>query len=341
MNLSLNREALDTLRGGKSLLAFSGGVDSSALLFLLRDKGIEFDIALVNYQTRLESRQEEEYAISLAKRFSIKAHTVKAPKFHNNFEKRARDFRYGFFKSLIGRYGYDNLITAHQLNDQLEWLLMRLVKGAGLVELLGLAPVVERDGYRVVRPLLNISKGELLSYLDREGHRYFIDESNSDVRYERNYFRREFSDRLIGEYREGIIRSFEYLNRDRDIVLSGYRELYSHREFHIIKIGGLHHKVRVVDIYLKRLGYLLSSAQRREVERGDSIVIGGVWAIEHIDNLLYIAPYIRESMPKQFKERCRLLRIPPKVRGYIYSIGLYESLDLISKAISYCDSNPK
>jgi len=41
---------------------------------------------------------------------------------------------------------------------------MRLVKGAGLVELLGLAPVVERDGYRVVRPLLNISKGELLSY---------------------------------------------------------------------------------------------------------------------------------------------------------------------------------
>ncbi len=71
------------------------------------------------------------------------------------------------------------------------------------------------------------------------------------------------------------------------------------------------------------------------------MVIGGVWAIEHIDNLLYIAPYIRESMPKQFKERCRLLRIPPKVRGYIYSIGLYESLDLISKAISYCDSNPK
>ncbi len=53
----------------------------------------------------------------------------------------------------------DNLITAHQLNDQLEWLLMRLVKGAGLVELLGLAPVVERDGYRVVRPLLNNRRG--------------------------------------------------------------------------------------------------------------------------------------------------------------------------------------
>jgi len=59
VNLSLNREALDTLRGGKSLLAFSGGVDSSALLFLLRDKGIEFDIALVNYQTRLEEPDRE------------------------------------------------------------------------------------------------------------------------------------------------------------------------------------------------------------------------------------------------------------------------------------------
>jgi len=318
LSIKIDDEVLEELKEKKNLLAFSGGVDSSALFFLLRDKGIDFDISLVNYQTRKESLLEEEYAKSLAKRYNILAHIIKAPKFNSNFEKKARDFRYSFFESLIKKYKYNNLITAHQLNDQLEWFLMRLTKGAGFVELLGFSKISKRKNYNIVRPILNISKDELLNYLNSNGYKYFIDRSNSNLKYERNYFRIKFSNSLINKYRDGIKRSFEYMQKDKEVFLSGYREIFNYKKLYIIKLLEKNLKIRVIDIYLKKLGYLLSSAQRAEIEKRNSIVIGGVWAIEIVDNLIYISLYVKIKMPKNFKERCRILKIPPKSRGYIY-----------------------
>jgi tRNA(Ile)-lysidine synthase len=110
---------IDELNSGKNLLAFSGGVDSSALFFLLLENQIKFDIALVNYGIREQSIKEQTYALTLAKRYKLKAYTIQSPQFDNNFEKNARDFRYKFFNKIIKREKYTNLITAHQLNDQM------------------------------------------------------------------------------------------------------------------------------------------------------------------------------------------------------------------------------
>ena len=191
----LELENLELLKNRKNLLAFSAGVDSSALLFLLLEHNISFDIALVNYGLREQSKEEEAYTLELAQKYNLKAHITHAPTFENNFEKNARDFRYAFFDRLM--QNYDNLLTAHQLNDQLEWFLMRLTKGAGTTELLGLEPVSQRKDYRVVRPLLQHSKEELLEYLNKHQHHYFIDESNIDEKYERNHFRKNFSNKLL------------------------------------------------------------------------------------------------------------------------------------------------
>jgi tRNA(Ile)-lysidine synthase len=177
-----------------------------------------------------------------------------------------------------------------------------------------------------VRPLLDISKEELLEYLNRNGYKYFIDKTNSDIRYERNYFRREFSDKLIEKYRDGIRRSFEYLNRDKEILLDGYSKIYSYKKLYILKLKNRNQIERVADIYLKRLGYLLSSAQREEIKNKKSIVVGGLWVVEVVDDLLYISPYIKTTMPKRFKEECRVLKIPPKVRGYIYRESILDSI---------------
>ena len=129
----------------KNLLAFSAGVDSSALFFLLLENNIPFDIALVNYGTRENSNKEEGHAQALAGKYHLTCHTIKAPKFTSHFEKNARDFRYSFFGELIEKYHYDILLTAHQLNDQLEWLLMRLTKGAGTSELIGMTGTILRS----------------------------------------------------------------------------------------------------------------------------------------------------------------------------------------------------
>jgi len=306
------------LKGKKNLLAFSAGVDSSALFFLLLEHGIKFDIALVNYGTRETSDKEEINAKALAKKHKLYCHSIKAPSFHSHFEKQARDFRYQFFESLITIEGYDTLITAHQLNDQLEWLLMRLTKGAGLSELIGLEKVSQREKYTLVRPLLAYTKEELQTYLQNNGHPYFIDESNRDEKYERNLFRKQFADPLMKEYKEGIKRSFDYLREDKKQLEANFETLFVHKELRIIKLHTPASKTRAADLALKELGYLLSASQRQEIENEVSLVIGGKWAVELQDNLLYIAPYTTTDMPKKFKEVCRTNAIPTKIRPYLY-----------------------
>lgn len=313
----LNLDATN-LQNKNNLLAFSAGVDSSALFFLLLENNIKFDIAIVDYGVREQSKKEVAHAKALAKKHKLFCHNIKAPKFDTHFEKRARDFRYEFFDSLVTIEGYDNIITAHQLNDQLEWLLMRLSKGAGLSELLGLEPIIQKESYTLLRPLLSYSKDELLDYLHTHRHPYFIDESNFDEKHERNKFRKQFSNALLHEYKEGIKRSFDYLRADKASLQSGFETIYTYKSLHIIKLHDMHSKVRAADITLKKLGYLLSASQRREIDKETSLVIGGEWAVSLQDNLLYIAPYTHTDMPKTFKEKCRINKIPAKVRAYYF-----------------------
>ncbi len=302
----------------KNLLAFSGGIDSSALFFLLIEHDIPFDIAIVDYGLRAESREEIAHAKALAERYELRCYTVQAPHFKSHFEQQARAFRYRFFENLIQEHGYDTLLTAHQLNDQLEWLLMRLGRGAGVSELIGLAPVSQREGYTLVRPLLEYSKEELLEYLQAHNYPYFIDSSNSDERYERNYFRKQFSDPLLAAHKEGIRQSMRYLREDKQRLEADFETLYRDKALYIITLHHPQAKAKAADQTLKKLGYLLTAAQRKEIAKEQSLVIGGVWAIEEQQGLLYIAPYRTADMPKSFKEQCRIAKIPAKIRPYLY-----------------------
>jgi len=312
--------SIDTtlLQSKKNLLAFSAGVDSSALFFLLIQHNIPFDIAIVDYAVRGQSKKEIEHAQMLAKQYDLQYFTATAPKFESHFEANARNFRYDFFETLIKEYGYANLLTAHQLNDQLEWFLMRLTKGAGISELIGLEPVSQRDGYTLIRPLLGYSKEELLSYLKENQYPYFIDESNSNERYERNRFRKRFSDPLITQYKEGIKRSFAYIRQDKETLESTYEIIFREKKLTIVKLYNDTMKAKAADMLLKEFSYLLSASQRQQIEKEKSLVIGGEWAVEERDNLLFIAPYLTMNMPKDFKERCRIRNIPAKIRPYLF-----------------------
>jgi tRNA(Ile)-lysidine synthase len=302
-----------------NLLAFSAGIASAGRVFLLIENSIPFDIAIVDYGLREQSKEEVAHARALAERYNLTCYTAEAPLFETHFEQQAREFRYGFFEGLIREHGYDTLLTAHQLNDQLEWLLMRLTKGAGVSELLGLEPISQREGYTLIRPLLEYSKEELLSYLREQKHPYFVDSSNSDERYERNHFRKQFSDPLLSQYKEGIRRTLTYLRNDKADLTDQFTTLFAHQELRILKLHTTQAKAKAADLALKELGYLLSASQRREISKEQSLVIGGVWAIEQQENLLYIAPYLSTEMPKQFKEQCRTAKLPTKIRPYLFT----------------------
>jgi len=313
----------NSLTSSKNLLAFSAGVDSSALFFLLIENQIPFDIALVNYALREESQAEEAYALSLAEEYNVAVYIAKAPQWNNNFEANARAFRYKFFHSLIDEHHYTNLLTAHQLNDQLEWFLMRLSKGAGVSELIGLEPSTLRytpsgNPFYLTRPLLASTKEELLSYLKSHNHHYFIDKSNSQKKYERNRFRANWSDGLIAEYAEGIARSFEYLREEKHLLAEGIETTVRIKELRVLHLASSRLRSKGADQALKELGYLLSSKQREEIAHKKSIVIGGKWAVVYQNSRLYIAPFTTTPMPKMFKELCRVSAMPIKIRSYCY-----------------------
>ena len=215
----LETSALDTLKDKKNLLAFSAGIDSTALFFLLLKHGIKFDIAIVNYHTRLQSDDEVKYAKELSKRHDLKCYTLDAPKIEKNFEAKAREIRYNFFEETINSHDYDNLITAHHLGDGFEWMLMQFCKGAGCAEIAGMLKEQNRGYYTLVRPLLHLEKQELLDYLDKYKIKYFVDESNLNKEIKRNSFRHNHSAPLLDKYLSGIKKSFDYIDQDRESLI--------------------------------------------------------------------------------------------------------------------------
>ena len=318
INLQINEK--------KNLLAFSGGIDSTALFFLLLEKGIPFDIAIVDYNVREQSKDEVSYAKELATKYN-KNCFVKSVILENfsNFEKEARDIRYKFFEELIYKYSYENLITAHQLNDKLEWFLMQLTKGAGLVELIGLDEKTSKENYTILRPLLNSSKNELLSFLNKKDINYFIDESNHDEKYKRNHFRNRFSNELIENFESGIKKSFEYLQNDLDSMNIDFKPVFSKNELEVFKnLSDDNLNIKVIDKSLKRRGLLISKAQRDEILNQKELTISHKINIAIVADKIYICPECKVTMDKQFKEKCRVKKIPKNIRAYLFK----ESIEL-------------
>jgi len=314
----LSEKTLNLLRRSKNLLAFSGGVDSTALFFILKEYDVDFDIALVNYKTRKNSDAEEEYAKELAKKYSKKAFTKRVSLPSSNFEHNARAVRYGFFKEIIKKEGYETLITAHQLNDRLEWFFMQFSKGAGVVELLGFEEIREREFYTLVRPLIRISKEELSEFLETNKIKYFVDETNADEKYKRNFIRKNFSDPFLKLYKEGVLKSFEYLQKDKERVYK-LKILHKEKDFYILeRKKDDTESIREIDEILKRLGVLLSKKSKEEILKRKEIVVSHKIAVAIKEREIFIAPFVKAKMSKEFKEKCRILKIPPKIRPYLY-----------------------
>ncbi len=319
---------LESIKEKKNLLAFSGGVDSSALFFILLENKIPFDIAIVDYNVRAQSKDEISYAKQLAEKYN-KRIFIKEVKLENcsNFEKKARDIRYSFFENLIKEYGYQNLITAHQLNDKLEWFLMQLTKGAGLVELLCFEESSKKEGYTLFRPLINISRSKIEEYLEEKNIKYFIDHSNHDIKYKRNYFRREFSNKLLKEFEEGIKKSFDYLNEDINSLNINFKPILRIKNLSIFENKNDDNlNIRVIDKDLKKRGILLTKKQREEILKQKQCVISHKIAIAILDDYIFISLYKNTPMPKKFKEWCRIKKVPRNIRSYIFEEGIEEKI---------------
>ncbi len=317
----IDKSLLEWLKTRKNLLAFSGGGDSSALFFLLVQNDIPFDIAIVDYGVREQSKAEVAYAKELAKTYNLQCHHFEAQKIQSNFEAKAREIRYEFFDSLITTYAYDTLLSAHHLGDRLEWFLMQLCKGAGCVELGGMQMVEKRKHYTLVRPLLQTTKEEIYNFLHTNKITYFEDETNDDTTIKRNRFRHHFAAPLLEQYTEGIKRSFRYIDEDIKTLLQECQTTYV-KELCICQSDSNRSLAVCVDKELKKKGVVAGRFEKEALKNRTTAVVARKFVVAfYKERYALIAPYITPSSPleKKFKEECRLLQIEPKLRPYLFT----------------------
>jgi len=320
----LSAPVLSRLKAGRNLLAFSHGVDSTALFYILDEAGVKFDLAIVDYNVRAQSKDEIASARRLALKFNKQIYVKSVHLGASNFEHEARAARYEFFSQICRERGYENLILAHQFDDKFEWFLMQLGRGAGLSELLGMQAIEAREDYAVIRPLLGVRKCELERFLQGRNLKYFTDETNLMDRFKRGFVRAKFSEPFLNEYFGGVKKSFEFLATD---ALNLAPEISNPApKIYLIKRG--RGELRGVDQACKRLGLVLSAAQRNEcarcLENGAGCVLGGKVAVGAGEKFILATPYVKAAMEKKFKEACRRLAIPPINRGFLFHNGWSE-----------------
>ena len=176
------------------LVALSGGADSVALLLVLKRLGYSVEAVHCNFHLRgAESDRDEQFVRSLCEKEQIKLHlshfdTKTYASLHQvSIEMAARALRYRYFEQLRQDVGAGEVCVAHHQDDAVETLLMNLVRGTGIHGLTGIRP---RNGH-VVRPLLGVSRSDIIGYLDALGQSYVVDSTNLVADVVRNKIRLE------------------------------------------------------------------------------------------------------------------------------------------------------
>lgn len=200
--LNVVNEMTSILKNQNILVACSTGIDSTVLLDLvLKTKGInKLVVAHVNHKKRLESDTEEAYLKDFCTQKQIIHHVLVLPEYTgSNFQEWARNQRYNFFYEVMEKENLDFLLTAHHADDNAETILMRFIKGSSLKGYAGIAKLTTEKRYNIYRPLLSLSKEDILDYATTYNLKYFEDSSNKEDDYTRNRIRKYVIPLLLKE----------------------------------------------------------------------------------------------------------------------------------------------
>lgn len=261
----MNQKFLDYIHkfsGEKLAVAVSGGIDSVCLLHWCKLAGADIVALHVNHGLRDAADVETQYVRDLCKQLDVPCQIFywNGDKPTSGLENAAREARYKMMTDFCRENNIYALLVAHQADDQIETFLMNLGRGSGLYGLAAMRRESFRDGVRIVRPLLDVSRAELRKYCDDNHIKYFIDEMNSDPHYTRVKIRqnRYLLDEKLGITDSRILLAIENLGRLRDkiesdvdglvqSVVDNRRAVFS--DVFLFDLGG--------DIRLKFLGTLI------------------------------------------------------------------------------------
>lgn len=247
--------------GGKYIVALSGGADSVSLLFVLKhlehELGISVEAAHCNFHLRgAESVRDEEFCKQLCERLSVPLHLIHfdtqayADLHRVSIEMAARDLRYGYFENLRRDIKAQDICVAHHRDDSVETVLLNLVRGTGLRGLRGIQP---RNG-NIIRPLLSLSREDIVQYLDVLGESYVTDSTNLHNDVKRNKIRldvmpllRELNPSVSQSIFESSLRVGEALKVFDEAMKRSIADVTATSPSHHLTISPPHHLVISVE----------------------------------------------------------------------------------------------
>ncbi len=270
------------------LVGVSGGPDSICLLHYLKRAGYPVVVAHLNHQLRPEADLEAEMVTQLAKDWQMPGISDKADVFgyaqlsHSSVEEAARELRYQFLFSAAVEYKAQAVAVGHNADDQVETVLMHLLRGAGPAGLRGMRhrslPNPWSDTIPLVRPLLRIWRMEIETYLEEHGLPANRDFSNLDTVYYRNRLRHHvipYLQTLNPQIKQALWQTAELVGTDYDFISAEVQKQFDS--------GIVQDRSRgVIEINRAEFSRLQPSLQRELLRRGAFSIHPGLRDLDYM-----------------------------------------------------------
>ncbi|QJC34515.1 tRNA lysidine(34) synthetase TilS [Enterobacteriaceae endosymbiont of Donacia crassipes] len=185
------------------LLAYSGGIDSTVLLYNLVKLRKKYPLIIraihINHNLNKRSNDWMKFCFSECKKLNVLfIHKNIYINKKNNIEEYARKKRYQIFKKIIKND--EILVTAHNLDEQCETFFLSLKRGSGPKGLSGISIIRIINDFKIFRPFLNISKNNIINYAIKKKINWIEDPSNKNIKYDRNFLRNIILPKMIDRW---------------------------------------------------------------------------------------------------------------------------------------------
>lgn len=244
MNTEKILAKLNDLKDEYLIIGVSAGPDSMALLdMLIKTSKKKIVCTHINHNIRIESVEEEQYLKSYCENHNIifESMTITTYK-EKNFENEARKKRYAFYEKVMKKYHSHTLLLAHHGIDLIETILMKIIRGSNLEGYAGIKTYSKVKNYTIIRPLLYMTKEDILKYNKDNNIKFYFDKSNNDINYTRNRIRKNIIPLLTKEDSNVHLKFLTYSNE--------LQEYYNYIEETTLKKIKENYKDNIIDITL-------------------------------------------------------------------------------------------
>ncbi len=253
--------------GDSVLLGVSGGPDSVAMTYLFNvckyELGIKLYLAHYNHNLRKTSVKDQDFVISLSEKLNLplitKTGFTNSQKIKGSVEEFARTQRFNFLIQAAQQVNADSIALAHTQDDLSETVLMRIIRGAGLYGLRSILPKRQIHKHTFIRPLLGVTKQEIIAFLKKEKIAYCLDPTNKQTIFFRNKIRHELLPLLKKDFNSNIQETLAHLS---ETMTSDYDYLQKQAEKAYARISKTTKKYLQIKLETKKIQKLHLALQR-------------------------------------------------------------------------------